>query len=539
MAATATPPPPASPVPAAGRRDGPGPGRGRPRLRRSGAPPGLVAAAMATAALAILPLVFVVIEARTVSWNAAVDLLIRPRVASLLGNTLTLLGGVSVLCVAIGVGAAWAVERTDLPGRRVWTMLLVLPIGIPEFVNSFSWTSLDPGRFQGYQGALLVTTLSYYPFVFLPAAAALRGSDPALEETARSLGLGPWRTFTRVTLPQLRVAMLGGALIIALHLLAEYGAFATLRFQTFATEIFAEYQLGFDGASAALLSLVVVVLSVLFLGCELGLLGRKRYARIGAGANRARRRVKLGRATPLALGGVVLLVGLALGVPVGTLVYWLVRGGSTTLPSASIVGAAGTTFGLSAAAAAVTTVIALPVAVLAVRHRSRVSMALERSAYVARALPGIVIALALVSFSIRLANPLYQTHTLLVVAYAILFLPLALIAIRGTLVQVPPRLEEVARTLGQRPLSVFRRVTLPLIAPGLGAAAALVFLSAATELTATLLLRPTGAETLATQFWDYQTSLAYGAAAPYAALMVGICAPATYLLVRRLGSLAS
>ncbi|MGI8803301.1 MAG: ABC transporter permease [Solirubrobacteraceae bacterium] len=511
-----------------------------PQLRRASPPRGLVIAALGTAALALLPLVFVVIEARTISWGAAVDLLIRPRVASLLSNTLTLLAGVGVLCVGLGVGAAWVVERTDIPGRRLWTMLLVLPLGVPEFVNSFSWVSLDPTRFQGFRGALLVTTLSYYPFVYLPAAAALRGSDPALEETARSLGLGPWRTFWRVTLPQLRVAILGGVLIIALHLLAEYGAFATLRFPTFATEIFSEYQLGFDGASAALLSLVVVVLSVLFLGGELGLLGRSRYARVGSGTARARRRLHLGgRARAAAVGGVGLLVVLALGVPVGTLVYWLVRGGSTTLPSASIIGAAGTTFGLSAAAAVLTAVIALPVAVLAVRHRSRVSMLLERSAYLARALPGIVIALALVSFSIRLVHPLYQTQTLLVVAYAILFLPLALIAIRGTLVQVPPRLEEVARTLGQRPFGAFRRVTLPLIAPGLGAAAALVFLSAATELTATLLLRPTGSETLATQFWTYQTSLAYGAAAPYAALMVGICAPATYLLIRRLDTLAA
>ena len=510
-----------------------------PRLRRSAPPRGLVLAALGTAALALLPLVFVVVEARTISWAAAVDLLIRPRVASLLTNTLTLLAGVTVLCVLLGVAAAWCVERTDLPGRRLWTMLLVLPIGVPEFVNSFSWVSLDPGGFQGYRGALIVTTLSYYPFIYLPAAAALRGGDPALEETARSLGLGPGRTFWRVTLPQLRVAILGGGLIIALHLLAEYGAFATLRFPTFATEIFAEYQLGFDGASAALLSLVVVVLSVLFLGGELGLLGRTRYSRVGSGAARARRPQPLGRARPVAVGGVGLLVGLALGVPVGTLVYWLVRGGSTTLPSASIIAAAGTTFALSGLAAVLTAVVALPVAVLAVRHRSRLSIGLERSAYLARALPGIVIALALVSFSIRLVHPLYQTHALLVIAYAILFLPLALIAIRGTLVQVPPRLEEVARTLGQRPLGAFRRVTLPLIAPGLGAAAALVFLSAATELTATLLLRPTGSETLATQFWTYQTSLAYGAAAPYAALMVGICAPATYLLIRRLDTLAA
>ena len=141
-------------------------------------------------------------------------------------------------------------------------MLLVLPLGRARVRQQLQLGLARPARFQGFRGALLVTTLSYYPFVYLPAAAALRGSDPALEETARSLGLGPWRTFWRVTLPQLRVAILGGGLIIALHLLAEYGAFATLRFPTFATEIFAEYQLGFDGASAALLSLVVVVLSV-------------------------------------------------------------------------------------------------------------------------------------------------------------------------------------------------------------------------------------------------------------------------------------
>jgi iron(III) transport system permease protein len=207
----------------------------RARTRRP--PPALALAALVVAGLAFLPVVFVIAEARTVSAHAAIDLLWRPRVGTLLSHTLELLAGVCVCAVLIGVGAAWCIERTNLPFRRLWTLLVVLPIGVPEFVASFGWISLEPSV-HGLRGALLVTTLSYYPFVFLPVAAALRGADPALEEAARNLGLGPWRCFWRVTVPQLRLAVLGGCLIIALHLLAEYCAFATLRFPTFATEIF-------------------------------------------------------------------------------------------------------------------------------------------------------------------------------------------------------------------------------------------------------------------------------------------------------------
>jgi iron(III) transport system permease protein len=125
----------------------------------------------------------------------------------------------------------------------------------------------------------------------------------------------------------------------------------------------------------------------------------------------------------------------------------------------------------------------------------------------------------------------------LVAAYAVLFLPLALISVRATLTQIPAELAEIGRSCGRHRLYVTLRVSLPLLAPGLGAAAALVFLSTTTELTATLLLRPTGLETLATQFWVYTSGLAYGAAAPYAALMVAVSAAPTYLLTRRIDTL--
>ncbi len=512
--------------------------RGRGLRRRSRAPAGLLIAGTLGAALAIVPIVFVALEARGVSATAAWNLLVRPRVGGLLANTLGLVAAATVTCSVVGVGAAWCVERTDVPWRRGWVVALVLPLAVPEFVSSFGWVSFFPSM-QGFWAALFVTTLAYFPFIFLPAAAMLRAADPAQEEAAQSLGLGRWGVFWRVNVPQVRLAVLGGALIIALHLLAEYGAFAQLRFPTFATEIFAEYQLGFDGASAALLSLVLVAISIVVLAGEFALQGRGRYARVGSGAARRPVRQRLGARKPVALGLLGGLVALSLGVPLTALVYWTEQGSSSTLPSGSIVGAAATTFALAAAAAVVTLAIALPIAMLAVRHTSPVSSLLERGSYVARALPGVVIGLALISFTIRAARPLYQTTAVLVLAYVILFLPLALASTRAALAQIPRRLEEVAQSLGDRPARAFTRTTLPLLAPGLGAAGALVFLSTVTELTATLLLRPTGTETLATHFWTFASTLSYGAAAPYAAVMVGVSAIPTYLLVRQLDARTS
>jgi iron(III) transport system permease protein len=150
-------------------------------------------------------------------------------------------------------------------------------------------------------------------------------------------------------------------------------------------------------------------------------------------------------------------------------------------------------------------------------------------------LPSIAIALALITVTVRHAQPIYQTTVMLMVAYAILSLPVAIVAVRSTVAQVPATLEETARTLGARPISVFLRVTLPLMWPGLCAAAALVFLSVVTELTATLLLSPIGTHTLAMRVWQNTTSVDYPSAAPYAASILLMTAVPTYVLMRRFG----
>jgi iron(III) transport system permease protein len=490
-----------------------------------------------TAALVLLPLVFLVIEAQQSGWGVVSRILFRHETAMLLWNTLRLAVACTALCAVIGVAAAWCVERTAIPARRMWAVLLVLPLGVPDFVVGFGWVSLEPGL-HGYLAAVLIMTLSLYPLVYLPAVAGLAGVDPALEEVARSLGLGPWRVFWRVTLRQMLPAVLGGCLLVTLGLLAEYGAFEIVQYQTFTVAIFTEFKLGFDTAAACALSLVLVLLGVAVLAGELKLVGHGRFSRSGPGARREPAKVRLGHFTLPALFALLALCVLGVGVPIGSLIYWLIRGGSTTLPSASILTDTAHTAVFSAAAAALATLLAIPVCAAAMRHRNRLTILIERLALLPQALPGLVVALGLVSFSVRYALPLYEGPLEMIVAYAILFLPLAVIGVRAGLANAPLYLEEVGRSLGRRPMSIWLRVTLPLIAPGLGVAFCLVFISSCTELTATLLLRPTGVNTLASQFWAYTSDFSYGAAAPYAGLMVLISAVPAYLLTRRMATLS-
>jgi iron(III) transport system permease protein len=291
--------------------------------------------------------------------------------------------------------------------------------------------------------------------------------------------------------------------------------------------------IAFNSAPANVLASVLVLGCLLLLLAELRLRGDAALWRVGAGSPRELRRVQLGAARPVALGAVVLLVALSLGVPVSSLVHWLLVGSSTAFPVGELLGATLTTAGLGLAAAVLTTVLALPVVWLAVRHRGTVGNVLERATFTAHALPGIVVALALIAVSVRSVRPLYQTLPLLLLGYAILFLPRAVVSIRSSLEHARPVLEDVARSLGQRPSRVLARVTLPLIRNGIGAGAALVFLAVSTELTATLLMAPLGTATLATQFWSHSSSVAYGAAAPYALLLILVSLPATWWLSRQ------
>ncbi len=242
------------------------------------------------------------------------------------------------------------------------------------------------------------------------------------------------------------------------------------------------------------------------------------------------------------LAGFVLLAAVTLGVPLGMILFWLSQHGSAAtapaMPSAAaLIGATVNSLALGLSGAAVTTVIALPLGLLATRYSGALITLLERAAYLAQGVPGIVIALAIVSLTVHALKPLYQSAALLVLAYAVLFhLPLALVSVRSALVQAQPSLEDAGRILGLGRLAVIWRVVLPLAAPGLGAAGAMVvFISVVTELTTTLLLAPIGTRTLATQVWVDTSTLAFAAAAPYAGLLVLTSLASSWLLASFFG----
>jgi iron(III) transport system permease protein len=496
--------------------------------------PGLLVSATVAILVAAtcIPVGYVIWGAISVGWTRAYELVVRPRVAELLFNTVALVVVTVPLCMVIGVGVAWLVERTNLPGRAFWRPLFVAPLAVPAFVNSYAWVGVVPSL-HGLWAGVLVTTLSYFPFMYLPVAATLRRLDPAVEESARTLGSDSTAVFFRVVLPQLRLAILGGALLIGVHLLAEYGAFAMMRFDTFTVAIFQQFQVTFDGAAGSMLAGVLVLLCLALLIAEAAARGRARFARIGSGAPRAAVPNQLGHSMLPVLAVLTTLAALSLGVPVWTLLRWLWIGGADVWDVADIGTALGQTIGLAAMAAILTTVLAFPVAWVAVRSRGLLARAVEGANYVTSSLPGIVTALALVTVAIHTVRPLYQSVPLIVFAYVLLFMPRALVNVRAGLAQVPPSLEEASRSLGSSASATFFRVTLRLTAPAAAAGASLVFVAVATELTATLLLAPTGTRTLSMLFWSYSSELDYAAAAPYALVLVLLAIPVTILLFRQ------
>ena len=487
------------------------------RARRRDRPLLVLAALVALAVLS--PLLLVALQAQHAGWHELTTALWRSRSAMLLGHTVLLAAIVAVLAAVLGTGAAWLTERAAVPGRRVWAVLLVLPVAIPDFVVGYAWHSLAPGL-APLLGATLVMTLGSYPLVYLPVAAALRRLDPALEETARTLGTSRRGSFWRVVLPMLRVPVLGGAMLVVLTVISEFGAFEILGYQTFTTEVFTEFK--FDPGAAAALAIPLVGLGLLVVLADAAL------PRVAGATARPRRPVPRRRGALRSAGAALVLLvptALGVGVPVGTIVYWMLQRDHATLPAtAGVVGAAWSTLQYSAVGAGIAALLALPVAFAGFRRRTATRDAIERSTYLTRAVPGVTIALGLVFFATRYAIGLYETSALLVAAYALLGFPLALVCVKASVAQLPPVLLDVGRSLGRRPITVFVRVVIPLIAPGLVAAFCLVLLEMITELTATLVLAPIGVQTLATQFWAFQQNIDYASAAPYALGMIVLAA---------------
>jgi iron(III) transport system permease protein len=506
----------------------------RPRIDRRSAlrtSPVLAGAAVTTAVITAVPLWYLLVQAGSKGLAEIWDEVAQRRTLDLAVRSIGLAVVVTAACLVLGTVAAFLVTRTDLPGRRVWRVLLALPLSVPSYVAAFAWISWRP-LLAGFWGAALVLTSTSYPFVYLPVAASLRRLDRTQEEVARSLGRTPTQVAVGVTLRQIRPAATAGALLVSLYVLADFGAVATMRYESFTWVIYGAYRAGFNPVRAAILSLVLVAISLVIVLAEHRVRGRGGAARVGGGAARPVAPIPLGAARWPAVAAVVAMLTVVLVVPMWLVVQWLFRGGSATVDVGELLRALGTTVGVSAAATVVAVVLALPVGLLAARVRARWAQGVERVTFVAHALPGIVIAISVVFVGIRLLEPLYQELPMLIFAYVVLFCSFAVGSIRASIEQASPRIDEVARSLGATSLQTVWRVTLPLAAPGIAAGAGLVFLATMKELPATLLLHPTGTDTLATKLWQETAVSDYASGAPYALALVLVAALPAALLTR-------
>jgi len=452
----------------------------------------------------------------------------------------------------LGVPIAWLTVRTDLPARRFFVIATALPLVIPTYVGAFAlvgalapgglvedWTGWRPPSPYGFGGAFVALTLFTFPYVLITVQAALRGLDPSLEEASRSLGRGPFVTFLRVTLPQLRPSAAAGALLVTLYVLSDFGAVSILRYSTFTRALYLQYRTAFDRAPAALLGLMLVALTIVFVVAEARVAKDRgqQFGRRGAGRPPPRVPLKRWRIPAVLLCSSVVLIGLV--IPLTVIGFWLVRGLAAGEAANLAIGPVGRSLLVAALGAVAAVLAALPIAVWSARSSSRLARLAERASFTGYALPGIVVALALVFVGIRVAPALYQTLAMLIFAYVVLFLPQAVGAVRSSLLQVEGNVEAAARTLGSPRLQVLRKVTLPLARRGAVAGGALVFLTVLKELPATLLLAPTGYDTLAVRVWSATAEAFYTrASVPAMWLIVLGSIPLAISMIRERGERA-
>ena len=499
-------------------------------------------------AVVMIPVVYLVIGAISAG-PEGIDYLLRARTLLIVGNSLGLMITVTVCATMIAIPFSWLTSRCNLPGRHIWLVLGLAAMVIPSYLTAVTYSEafgpkgilqslLEPFGIErlpgikGFVGAALTLTFVCFPYIVLPVRAALLNCDRSLEEAGHSLGLNRLEVFRQITLPQLRPALSAGMLLTALYCLSDFGAVAVMRFNAFTRAIFIQTE-SFRMDKASVLALVLVGMTLVLLLLRARLQHGGRHYRIGTGTTRELELIPLGRwkYPALLFCGAIVFVGVC--IPLLVLLKWLVGHTLTdpiNIPLSELIA---NTVSVSAVSAVVVALAALPLALLVIRAATPFNRALVNLAYAGNVLPGIVIALALVYLASQNLLSLYQTLPLLVVGYAIRYLPFSIGATESALAQINPRFEEAARSLGLSSWQALARITVPLARGGILAGLALVFLNVMKELPTTLILRPIGFRTFATRIWSaYDEAFLTSIALPGLVLILA-SVMVLYIILRR------
>ena len=481
------------------------------------------------AALALIPIGYLLVRSSQKPLNEITQLLVRPKTLEVLATTSALVFGVVFVTVTLGVALACGLHFVRLPMRRLLIIPAVLPLAIPSYVFTYTWIALIP-EFSGFLAAMFILSVTTLPYVILATLAGLRTVDGAQIEVARSLGLSIPQTFRRVVFPQVKGHISAGALLAALYTISDFGAVSLLNVETLTVTIQNMYRASYDRSAAAVISLVLIAFSTLVVLADERVKQQspdsdvvKLYSTKNSLINRAGLRFAV--ITSLSLFSLVAVV-----IPFFVLISRFLSN-RVAIKWGELVSTSLSTILVAAFGALIALVLSAPLGIVLSGAKTRIGRYAQRVITIGHGLPGVVVGLALVSIGSKL-GALYQTTFLLAFAYALLFLAKSVASMSSSLSRVPVNVKEVAATLGMNQWQVIKKVVAPIAAPGIGLGTVLVFLTAMKELPATLMLRPTGFDTLATQIWSAAAINRFNEAAPYALILVLIAAGPTFLISR-------
>lgn len=471
------------------------------------------------------------------------------RLPGLVWNTLSLAILVAIGAFLLGISSAWLIVRREFVGRRLAIWLLVLPLTIPTYVFAHIYTILLeptgwlgslwlslfgeaslPGLYNVF-GVGFVLSLASFSYVFLLVRDALSRTHQNLEDAARIQGASRTQVFWRINLPMLRPAIAAGLALVVLHVLSDFGAVSMLRYQTFTLSIYLQMNGRFDYQSAAGLSLILVSLSLTFLVLERFFRKRQRY--YSSAQSRKVVPQAAGRTEQIVIWlwlGLITLFAFVL--PVAWMLAWSWEAWVKDIIDAAFWGYVGNSLLISVLAASIAMVAGLPVALYHARRRDIISQTCVHLSSIGFVLPGPVIALGILAFVLAMVPNIYGGLLVLVLAMVIRFLPLAVQSQESAVQQLTPSVEQAGRSLGAGPMQNLWRVMLPMMRGGLISAWVLVFIDTLKELPATLLLRPTGFDTLPVRIWIEASEEMLELAAPAALMLVIGTLPVLWFLMR-------
>ena len=426
---------------------------------------------------------------------------------------------VVISSLILGLLISIILVRFNIPGSKILFTLSVLPLVIPSYIGALTYVSAfsPKGLFvqlfssfgineiagiDGFFGSWLVLTLFTYPYVVLICSSALRNLDSTVEDAARSLGKNRFNVYTQVVIPRLKKPIIFSGLLVGLYVISDFGAVSLMRYSTLTKAIYSYYEFNINGDPVIFYSSILIVLALLISFIQRGS-EEARSAKV-SGTPKISEKTNLSpRSKVLIYTFLSLVIFSGLILPISVLSYWLIRGLSAGNSVRAVFGGVVGSLSVSLLAALFSVIVSTPIIIMVSQYRSKFGNVLERIMLALYGLPHISVGVAILFITIKIFPSIYQSFTALIISYLIVFLPQAIGAGQASMEQVKSNYLDASAGLGMSKLKSFYRITLPLIYRGLFAGGALVFLSTMKELPQTLLLRPTGLNTMAIDIWSY------------------------------------